>query len=581
LPGDAARLAESATMNGLQCWLRRAVAGFLATALAACGGPDAYDLIIRDGVVYDGLGNEPIVADVAVNGDRIAAVGDLDGFQGTTEIDATGLAVAPGFINMLSWSNRSLIEDGRGMSDIKQGVTLEVMGEGTSMGPLSESMKAEALRRQGDIRYAIEWTTLDEYLRFLEERGISPNVASYVGATTLRIHEVGYDDRDPSPAELARMQDLVRQAMRDGALGVGSSLIYAPASYASTEELIALVEAAAEFGGGYISHLRSEGDRLEEAVQELIKIASVTGAPAEVYHLKASGRSNWNKLERVFDLIESAREAGLRITADMYAYRAGSTGLDATMPNWVQEGGHDAWVQRLRDPATRARVAAEMRSEDTDWENFFVQAGPNGILLAGFRNPALRPLIGRTLAEVAEERGTDPAETAMDLVVEDDSRVDAVFFLMSEENVRKKIQKPWVSFGSDAGALATEGVFLASNPHPRAYGNFARVLGHYVREEGLLELEEAIRRMTSLPAENLGIRGRGRLEEGYYADLVLFDTDRILDNATFEFPHQYATGVEHVFINGVQVLAGGKHTGALPGRVVRGPGWTGWPENSD
>lgn len=559
--------------------MRQVVALCAALVLGSCGGADQYDLIIRGGTVYDGLGSPAESADVAINGDRIAAIGDLSDARAETVIDATGLAVAPGFINMLSWATRSLIEDGRGMSDIKQGVTLEIMGEGSSMGPLNADMKAEALARQGDIRFDIEWTTLDEYLSFLENKGISPNVASYVGATTIRVHEVGYEDRPPTAGELARMQNLVRQAMRDGALGVGSSLIYAPATFASTDELIALVSAAAEYGGAYISHLRSEGNRLEEAVQEIIKIASVTGAPAEIYHLKASGRGNWDKLDRVFQLIESAREAGLRISADMYTYRAGSTGLDATMPRWVQEGGHAAWVERLRDPEIRERVAAEMRSADVDWENFFVQAGPEGILLAGFRNPDLRPLIGKTLAEVADERGTDPAMTAMDLVVEDDSRVDAVFFLMSDENVRKKVAKPWISFGSDAGALASEGVFLESNPHPRAYGNFARVLGQFVRDEGLITLEEAIRRMTSLPAGNVGIRDRGRLVTGYYADIAIFDPTEIGDTATFEYPHQYARGMVHVIVNGEPVLSDGRHTGAFPGRVVRGPGWTGWDDN--
>jgi len=554
----------------------RSLAGVLLLLLGAgCGAPETYDLIVRNGTVYDGLGGAPVVADVAIEGDRIAAIGELDDAAAVREIDATGLAVAPGFINMLSWANVSLLEDGRALSDIKQGVTLEVMGEGSSMGPLNEAMKAEMRDRQGDIRFDIEWTTLDEFLRHLESRGVSPNVASFVGATTLRIHEVGYDDRAPDAAELGRMQDLVRAAMRDGALGVGSSLIYAPATFADTGELTALVGAAAEFGGGYISHLRSEGDRLEEAVQELIKIASVTGAHAEIYHLKASGRRNWDKLERVFTLIESARDAGIDVSADIYAYRAGSTGLDATMPRWVQEGGHEAWVERLKDPEIRKRVAEEMRDENADWENFFVQAGADGILLSGFRNPELRPLIGKTLADVAAERGTDPAVTAMDLVIEDDSRVDAVFFLMSEENVRKKMQKPWISFGSDAAAPAAEGVFLAANPHPRAYGNFARVLGRFVREEGLIELEEAVRRMTSLPAANLALVDRGRLAEGYYADVVIFDAAAIIDNATFEFPHQYADGVVHVLVNGEQVLENGEHTGALPGRVVRGPGWSG------
>ena len=516
------------------------------------------------------------MADVGIRGDRIESVGNLSRSDGVVEIDVTGLAVAPGFINMLSWATQTLIEDGRAMSDIKQGVTLEVMGEGTSMGPLNPAMKTELESRQSTIVFDVTWRSLGEYLDFLEQRGVSPNVASYVGATTLRIHEVGYDDRPATPDELDRMQELVREAMREGALGVGSSLIYAPASFASTEELVALVEAAAEYGGAYISHLRSEGDRLEEAVQELIKIASLTGAPAEIYHLKASGKANWHKLENVFYLIEAARTAGLRVSADMYAYPAGSTGLDATMPRWVQEGGHDAWVERLRDEGIRERVAREMRDADVDWENFFVQAGPDGIILLGFRNPDLRPLIGKTLAEVAEMRGTDPAYTAMDLVVEDNSRVDAAFFLMSEENVRKKIAKPWISFGSDAGAPATEGVFLQSNPHPRAYGNFARVLGRYRRDEELVSLPDAIRRMTSLPAYNIGIRERGQLSPGYFGDVVVFDPNTIADHATFSDPHRYASGVVHVFVNGVQVLRDGEHTGATPGQVVRGPGWSGW-----
>lgn len=550
-------------------------------AFSSCSfAPPDFDVVIRGGTIYDGLGGEPYVADIGLSHQRIAAIGELSGRDATLDVDASGLAVSPGFINMLSWANRSLIEDGRGMSDIKQGVTLEVMGEGTSMGPLNDLMKAEALERQGDIKFDIPWTSLGGYLEFLTAKGVSPNVASYVGATTLRVHEVGYEDREATAEELGRMQDLVRDAMREGALGVGSSLIYAPASFADTDELVALVAAAAEFGGAYISHLRSEGDRLEEAVQELIKIASVTGAPAEIYHLKASGKSNWHKLEKVFALIESARSAGVRVSADMYAYPAGSTGLDATMPRWVQEGGHDAWVERLQDPEIRARVATEMRDPDVDWENFFVQAGPEGIILLGFRNPALRPLIGKTLAEVAEERGTDPAETAMDLVVQDDSRVDAAFFLMSEDNVRKKIGKPWISFGSDAGALAAEGVFLQSSPHPRAYGNFARVLGRYSRDEDLLSLADAIRRMTSLPAFNIGIRDRGQLSEGYYGDVVIFDSATIGDHATFPQPHQYASGVVHVFVNGEQVLKDGEHTGAMPGQVVRGPGWTGWPEGT-
>jgi N-acyl-D-amino-acid deacylase len=553
-------------------------------ALIACSPapPEVgdYDVIIRGGAVYDGLGTDPTITDIAIDGDRIAAIGSLSELTGTLEIDAKGKAVAPGFINMLSWSTRSLIEDGRGMSDIMQGVTLEVMGEGTSMGPLNVAMKAEMLERQGDIKFDIEWTTLNEYLEFLAAKGISPNVASYIGATTLRVHEVGYDDRRASAEELERMRDLVRMEMRGGALGIGSSLIYAPASFADTKELIALVTTAAEFGGAYISHIRSEGNRLEEAVQELIKIASLSGAPAEIYHLKASGKSNWHKMQSVFALIESARAAGLRITANMYSYTAGATALDATMPTWVQEGGHDAWVERLKDPEIRARVALEMRDPNADWENFFVQAGPEGIILLGFRNPALRPLIGKTVLEVAQERGTDPTETIMDLVIEDNSAIDSVFFLMSEDNIRRKLSKPWVSFGSDASALATQGVFLLSSQHPRAYGNFSRVLGKYARDEHALTLSEAIRRMTSQPAFNAGIRNRGRLAEGYYADVVVFDPREINDVATFEEPHQYSVGMVHVFVNGEQVLADGEHTGALPGRVVRGPGWSGWPNNA-
>lgn len=529
-------------------------------------------------LVYDGLGGEPFVGDVAISGDRIAAVGDLAGATAADEIDASGKAVSPGFINMLSWATASLIEDGRGMSDLKQGVTLEVMGEGWSMGPWNERLKADALARQGDIKYDIEWTTLGEYMDYLTTKGISPNVASYVGATTLRIHEVGYDNRKATAEELSRMQDLVRAAMREGALGVGSSLIYAPANFADTFELIALVSAAAEFGGAYISHIRSEGDRLEKGVQELIDIARATGVPAEIYHLKASGKPNWHKLEHVFDMVESARAEGLNITADMYTYPASATGLNASMPLWVQEGGHDAWVARLKDPTVRARVVFEMTSPDVDWENRYLQAGPENILLLGFKTDELKPLIGKTLRQVAEDRGADPAETAIDLVIADNSRVDVSYFMMSEENVRKKVAQPWVSFGSDEEASATEGVFLLSNNHPRAFGTFARVLGKYSRDEGIIPLKEAIRRMTSLPAGNIQIRDRGRLAAGYFADVVVFDPATVSDHATFPEPHQYATGIEQVFVNGEQVLRNGEHTGATPGRVVRGPGWAGWSE---
>lgn len=551
---------------------------FACLCLAACspsGDSIDFDVIVRGGTVYDGSGEPPFVGDVGIRGDRITAVGNLSSAYARSTIDASGLAVAPGFINMLSWANESLIQDGRGMSDILQGVTLEVMGEGSSMGPLNDAMKDEARARQGSNSYDITWTTLGEYLDFLETKGVSPNIASFVGATTLRIHEVGYDDRAATAEELERMQSLVRQAMQEGALGVGSSLIYAPANFASTDELVALVAAAAEYNGSYISHIRSEGNRLEEGVQELIKIASLTGAAAEIYHLKASGKENWHKLSNVFDLIETAQAAGLFITANMYTYTAGSTGLNATMPLWVQAGGHDAWVENLRNPEVKARVIEEMQQPTDEWENFYVAAGAENILLVGFRNEALRPYVGKTLQEVADERGTNPAETAIDLVVEDNSRVDAVYFLMSEQNIARKIARPWMSFGSDARAIASEGTFLDSGPHPRTYGNFARLLGKYVREEKVISLQEAIRRITSLPAYNLAIANRGELSEGFYADVVVFDPERIADNATYEDPHQYASGMRHVFVNGEQVLSNGEHTGATPGRVVRGPGWVG------
>ena len=534
-----------------------------------------YDLIIRNGAIYDGSGNAPFTGDLAIKGDRIAAIGRVEA-RGGKELDAHGLAVAPGFINMLSWATESLIEDGRSQSDIRQGVTLEIFGEGESMGPLNAAMKKDTVDSQADIKYPVKWTTLGDYLGYLGRRGISPNVASFVGATTVRIHEIGYADRRPTPEELERMRQLVRQGMEEGALGLGSSLIYAPAFYAKTDELIALAKVAAEYGGIYISHMRSEGNSLFAAADELIEIARQAKIPAEIYHLKSAGESNWNKLDALITKIEAARAEGLHITADMYTYTAGQTGLDASMPPWVQEGGYNEWSRRLKDPAVRARVAREMSTPADDWENFFIAAGsPENILLVGFKNPKLKPLTGKTLAAIARLRGKSPQETAMDLVIEDGSRVSTVYFLMSEENVRKQMRLPWVSFGSDAGSLAPKGAFLKSNPHPRAYGNFARVLSKYVRDEKLIPLEEAVRRLASLPAENLKLDHLGRLKPDYYADIVIFDPARIQDHATFEQPHQYSTGVVHVFVNGVQVLKDGEHTGAKPGRVVRGPGWKG------
>jgi N-acyl-D-amino-acid deacylase len=541
----------------------------------ACQAPE-YDVILRHGTVYDGTGTAPVVTDVAIAGDTIAAIGDLSDASARMEIDARGLAVAPGFINMLSWATASLIEDGLSQSDIRQGVTLEVFGEGWSMGPLNESMKQKSLDQQGDIKYDITWTTLGEYLEMLERRGISPNVASFVGATTVRIHELGEEDRPPTAEELSRMQALVRTAMEEGALGVGSSLIYAPAFYADTDELVALASVAGEYGGMYISHMRSEGNNLLGALEELITIAREAKIGAEVYHLKAGGQPNWNKIDAVVARIDSARANGLAITADMYTYTAGATGLDAAMPPWVQEGGLDEWIERLKDPATRDRVVREMTTPTDEWENLYLAAGStDNVLVVGFKEDSLKYLTGKTLTEVAALRGTSPEVTAMDLVIADHSRVGTVYFLMSEENVKRQIAIPWVSFGSDAGSMAPEGVFLRSNPHPRAYGNFARLLGKYVRDEGVIPLEEAIRRLTTLPAENLKIERRGRLASGMYADVVVFDPASIRDHATFAEPHQLAEGMVHVWVNGTAVLQDGEHTGATPGRVVRGPGWTG------
>jgi len=547
-----------------------------ASARRLPGGAE-FDVVIRNGTIYDGSGRPGVRGDVAIRGDSIVEVGHISAARGKTDVDASGLAVAPGFINMLSWANESLIEDGRGQSDIRQGVTLEVMGEGDSMGPLNDAMKKEALEAQADIKYPIEWTTLAEYQEWLVKRGISPNIASFVGATTVRVHEIGYADRAPTPEELARMQALVRQAMEEGALGVGSALIYAPAFYAKTPELVALMQAAAPYGGMYISHMRSEGNRLLEAIDELLTISREARVRAEIYHLKEAGQQNWGKLPAVIAKVDSARAAGAHVSADMYTYTAGATGLDASMPPWVQEGGYKEWAKRLQDPAIRARVAQEMRTPTDAWENLYYGTGsPERILLVGFKNPALKSLTGKTLGDVARMRGKSPEETAMDLVVEDGSRVGTVYFLMDENNVRRQIQIPWVSFGSDADAEAPEGNFLKSSTHPRAYGNVARLLGKYVRDEKLIPLEEAVRRLSALPASNLKIRRRGMLAPGYYADVVVFDPARIQDHATFEKPQQYATGVVHVFVNGVRVLKDGEHTGAKPGRVVRGPGWKGW-----
>ena len=546
-------------------------------ALALVGGlatPNArYDVLVRGGTLYDGTGSPGRRADVGMRGDTIAAVGDLSSASARAVVDARGLAVAPGFINMLSWSTESLIVDGRSQGEIRQGVTTEIFGEGNSMGPLTDEMKRRMKEEQGDLKYDVKWTTLAEYLAYLEKKGVAPNVASYIGAATVREHVIGLDDRPPTPTEMERMRALVRQEMEAGALGIGPSLIYAPGTYAKTEELVELCKAAAPYRGKYISHLRSEGDRLLEAIDELVRIAREAGVPAEIYHMKAAGESNWGKEDQAIARIEKARSEGLKVTADMYTYPAGATGFDACLPPWARDGGYDALFRRIQDPETRPRIIADMRRPAEGWENLCRAAGsPDRLLMVEFKTDALKPLTGKTLAEAAKMRGTDPETTILDLVLQDRTRIGVVFFLMSEDNVRKQVRLPWVSFGSDAASMSPEDPFTRSSTHPRAYGTFARLLGKYVRDEKLVSLEDAVRRLSGLPAENLGLDRRGRLAPGMFADVVVFDPATIADRATFEKPHQYAVGMRHVFVNGVQVLKDGEHTGATPGRALKGPG---------
>ena len=545
------------------------------TLVAAAETPAPFDLIIKGGTVYDGTGSDGRKADVAIRGDRIAGVGNFASADGKTVIDARDLAVAPGFINMLSWSTESLLQDGRSQSEIRQGVTTEIMGEGESMGPLNDRMKARILQQQRDIKFEIKWNTLAEYLRYLESRGVSCNVASFLGATTVREYVIGLEDKQPTPQQLDEMRALVKREMEAGALGIGTSLIYPPAFYARTEELIELCKVAAKYRGKYISHMRSEGNQVLKALDELIRISREAGIPAEVYHIKVSGEKNWSKEDELLRRIEAAQKAGLKITANMYTYTAAGTGLDACLPPWTEDGGYPALFQRLRAPATRAKIAAQVRVDSDEWENLYLAAGsPDRILLAGFKSEKLKPLTGKSLADVAKLRGKDPIETLMDLIAEDESRVDTIYFLMSEENVRKELTKPWISFGSDEASQAPEGVFLKSYPHPRAYGNFARLLGKYCRDEKVINLPEAMRRLSGLPATNLGLDHRGYLKEGMFADVAIFDPATIADRSTFDNPHQYAVGMKHVLVNGVQVLKDGEHTGAKPGRAVWGPGKT-------
>jgi N-acyl-D-amino-acid deacylase len=544
------------------------------TILFSCNTKPEYDTIIRNGMIYDGNGEKPYSADIGINADTIAFIGDLKNAKAKNETDAKGKAVAPGFINMLSWAVESLIEDGRSQGDIRQGVTLEVMGEGTSAGPFNAQMKKEWQTGQGDIKYKVEWNTLGEYLHFLEKKGISCNVASFIGAGTVRTYVVGEDDRKATPAELDSMQLLVKQAMQEGALGVGSSLIYPPGFFADTHELIVLCKEAAKHGGMYISHLRSEGNKLDEAVEELITISKEANIPAEIYHIKAVGKDNWHKMDGVIKRIEKARAEGLHITADMYTYEAGATGLTAAFPPSLQDGGFGKLWQRLQDPAIRVQMKKVMNSNPKEWENLYYGAGsPENVLLLGFNQDSLKKYTGKTLAAVAKLRGTSPEETAMDLIVQDSTRIDVAYFFMTESNLKKEIALPWVSFGSDAGSYSPEGVFLKFQPHPRSYGNFARVIGHYVRDEKILPLEKAIYKLAKLPATNLKLKKRGELKVGNYADVVIFDPEKVQDRATYDKPHQFATGVSDVFVNGVSVLKNGVHTNARPGRFVKGPGF--------
>jgi N-acyl-D-amino-acid deacylase len=530
-------------------------------SLLSCTFKPQYDMIIRNALIVDGSGNEPVKGDLAINADTIAFIGDLKNSRGNKEIDAQGLALSPGFVNMLSWATVTLLADGRAMSDLKQGVTLEVMGEGNSMGPLNEAMLKEEIDGQGDIKYEVYWRSLGEYLSGLEKKGVSPNIASFVGATTVRIHELGYENRKPTPEELKKMQFLVREAMNEGAMGLSSALIYAPAFYADEEEILALCQAMAPYKGLYITHMKSEGNRLEESVQSLIHLAEKAGVKAEIYHLKAAGVANWPKMGKVMETISNARNKGVDIAANMYTYIAGATGLDAAMPPWVQEGGYGAWAERLKDPGIRKKVTDQMKVNADDWENLYASAGSaDKLLFVDFKQDSLKKYIGKTLAEVAELRGKSPEETAIDLVIQDSSRVGTVYFLMDEQNVKKQLKMPWVSFGSDAGAPAAEGLF-------------ARLLGKYVREEKLISLQEAVRKLSALPCQRLGISQRGQLKTGYFADLVLFDPRKIADKADFQNPHQYAVGVKHVWVNGKMVLMDGAPTSERPGRFIKGPGF--------
>ncbi|MBN8851287.1 MAG: aminoacylase [Sphingobacteriales bacterium 50-39] len=555
-------------------WIQTGISLTAAILLAACHTSPSYDTIIRHGSIYDGTGQVPIKGDIALNADTIAFIGDCaNATARLRDIDATGKAISPGFIDMQSWSVTSLLQDGRSMSAIRQGVTLEVFGEGSSEGPLTDTMKKIEEQQEGDIKYRIEWTSLKDYLTYLERKGVSTNVASFVGASTIRENVLGDANRAPTPAELDKMRLLVKQAMEEGAMGIGSALIYAPGFYASTGELVELCKVAAPYGGIYISHIRSEGNRLLQASDELIHIAKDARIPAVFYHLKAAGKNNWGKMDTLIVKIDSARAAGLDISACMYTYTAGATGFDASMPPAVQEGGLDKWIERLKDPIIRKKTIRDMTTPTDAWENLYLGSGADNIICVGFKQDSLKYLTGKRLSEIARMRHTSPEETIIDLVIQDHSRVEVIYFLMSEDNIKKEIRLPYMTFGSDAASMAPEGVFLKSSTHPRAYGNSAHLLGTYVREEKVIPLEEAIHKLSGLAAARLKLKKRGELRAGYYADVVIFDPATVRANSTYEQPHQLATGVSGVFVNGVEVLKDGQHTGAKPGKAVFGPGY--------
>jgi N-acyl-D-amino-acid deacylase len=550
-------------------------AAILGSASAWAAGPEVHDVVIHNAVIYDGSGEKPYPGEVAIDGDRIAYVGPPRALKGRSEIDAHGQAVAPGFIDMMGHSEESLLIDGRAVSGLKQGVTLDIFDESTK-GPLSPEMARQMVEREGDLKYPVTWRTLGQYLEHLQQHGIAPNVASFVGEGEVRVNVLGEADVSPTPEQLGTMRTLVHEAMEEGALGVTTALIYAPNNYAKTAELIAMAKESARCGGIYTAHMRSEGDHIQEAVQETIEIAKASGAPAEIHHLKLMGRENWGKLDKVVGMVNAARASGLRITADMYTYTAGGTSLDASMPPWVHDGGQEAMVERLKNHETRAKVIAAMREHHPkDWENLFHQAGADGMLILGVKHTALKPLIGKTIAQVARSRGVSPEDAIVDLVIEDDAGVSTAYTFISEANIRREIVLPWVSFASDAESSAPEGVFLLSSTHPRAYGNFARIFAKYVRDEHLMPVEEAVRKLTSLPADNLSLKDRGRLRSGAFADLVIFDPKTFQDHSTYEKPMQYATGVTDVLINGALALKDGKPTGTSTGRVLRGRAWTG------